>query len=106
MQIRAPLTATECVINKNIDTNKPLIIGVDEVGRGCLFGQMTVCACVLPPEFAQDLTDKFGHNNLQDTMFEQLGDSKKTVCQKTYRIGTAHQNTSKLRHHRRPCSQN
>ncbi len=82
MQIRASLTVTECVINKNIDVSQPLIIGVDEVGRGCLFGQMTVCACVLPPKFAQDLTDKFGHNNLQDTIFEQLGDSKKLSAKK------------------------
>lgn len=25
-----------------------IIIGVDEVGRGCLFGHMSVCAIVLP----------------------------------------------------------
>ncbi len=82
MHIKAPLTATECVINKNIDANEPLIIGVDEVGRGCLFGQMSICACVLPPEFAQDLSNEFGENNLKGTIFEQLGDSKKLSAKK------------------------
>lgn len=27
------------------------VIGVDEVGRGCLAGPVVVCACILPPEF-------------------------------------------------------
>lgn len=74
---QALIAATECIINKNIDNNQLVIIGVDEVGRGCLFGQMSVCACILPPEFAQDLMDELGKKSLQGTAFEQLGDSKK-----------------------------
>lgn len=36
---------------------KHIVIGVDEVGRGCLFGHLTVCAVVLPADLAVFLLD-------------------------------------------------
>lgn len=63
----------------------PLIIGVDEVGRGCLFGQMTVAACILPPTLACTLNET---NTLNDTALAKLTDSKK-LSKKT-RITLSH----------------
>lgn len=68
---------TELHIDPAITAKQPIIIGVDEVGRGCLFGQMTVCACILPSPFAINLTDHLGNVALSGTIFEQLTDSKK-----------------------------
>ncbi len=53
----------------------PLIIGVDEVGRGCLFGHMTVGACILSPDWAVSL--KGNISALKDTPLTKLNDSKK-----------------------------
>lgn len=54
------------------DSQQEIIIGVDEVGRGCLFGQMTVAACILLPKFAKPLGA-----SLHGTPFAWLNDSKK-----------------------------
>lgn len=35
-------------INNYINYTSDLIVGVDEVGRGCLFGEVVACAVVLP----------------------------------------------------------
>lgn len=43
-----PINPSRLSIHPSIDPKTAQIIGVDEVGRGCLYGQMTVCACVLP----------------------------------------------------------
>lgn len=47
-------------------------IGIDEVGRGCLFGQMTVAAVILPPNMPSLLADLS-----TDSLFFGLKDSKK-----------------------------
>ncbi|WP_064622694.1 ribonuclease HII [Moraxella catarrhalis] len=49
------------------------IIGVDEVGRGALFGNMTVGAVVLPNE----LSGRFDEIDLTNTKISLLNDSKK-----------------------------
>ncbi len=54
-------------------TGSQLVIGVDEVGRGALFANMTVCAVILPIE----LTGLFSEIDLSDTPLKLLNDSKK-----------------------------
>lgn len=54
-------------------TRTHLVIGVDEVGRGALFANMTVCAVILPSE----LTGLFGEIDLSGTPLKLLNDSKK-----------------------------
>ncbi|OOR91209.1 ribonuclease HII [Moraxella caviae] len=54
-------------------SDTPLIIGVDEVGRGSLFGQMTVAAVILPA----DISGEFDKINLTNTALSPLNDSKK-----------------------------
>lgn len=49
------------------------IIGIDEVGRGALFGNMTVGAVVLPNE----LSGRFDEIDLTNTKISLLNDSKK-----------------------------
>lgn len=84
-----PLIApTELFINPNIDKNKSVIIGVDEVGRGCLFGQMSVCACILPSEFAVPLHNEQGLPTLSDTPFARLTDSKKLTEKQRLTLST------------------
>lgn len=84
-----PLIApTELFINPNIDKNKSVIIGVDEVGRGCLFGQMSVCACILPSEFAVSLHNEQGLPTLSDTPFARLTDSKKLTEKQRLTLST------------------
>lgn len=69
-----PLTTTLHVHpDINAISKQTLTIGVDEVGRGCLFGHMTVVACILPPPLATFLAD----HPWQDTPFAKLNDSKK-----------------------------
>lgn len=65
-----------CTISthKNHDLNsRKIVIGVDEVGRGSVFGQMTVGAVILGDE----LTGKFGQIDLTNTPITILNDSKK-----------------------------
>lgn len=66
-----------CTITTKADakpiTGSPLVIGVDEVGRGALFANMTVCAVILPDE----LTGLMGEIDLSDTPLKLLNDSKK-----------------------------
>ena len=35
-----------------------IIAGVDEVGRGCLFGPVVACSCILPESVQESLTLK------------------------------------------------
>lgn len=83
-----PIAPTELVISQNIDKNQIVIIGVDEVGRGCLFGQMTACACVLPSEFAVTLHDEQGLPTLTNTPFARLTDSKKLTEKQRLTLST------------------
>lgn len=66
-----------CTISTKADakpiTGSQLVIGVDEVGRGALFANMTVCAVILPDE----LTGLFGEIDLSTTPLKLLNDSKK-----------------------------
>ncbi len=66
-----------CTISTKADakpiTSSQLVIGVDEVGRGALFANMTVCAVILPDE----LTGLFGEIDLSTTPLKLLNDSKK-----------------------------
>lgn len=57
---------------------RTLTIGIDEVGRGSLFGQMTVGAVVM----GDDLTGEFGTLDLSNTPFAPLNDSKKLTAKK------------------------
>lgn len=49
------------------------VIGIDEVGRGSLFGQMTVGAVILD----NNLTGEFGQIDLAGTPISSINDSKK-----------------------------
>lgn len=73
--------ATDCMIishkNHAIDTPN-IVIGIDEVGRGSLFGQMTVGAVILD----EALTGEFGQINLSDTPLSFINDSKKLTEKK------------------------
>lgn len=53
--------------------NANAVIGVDEVGRGCVFGNMTVAAVILPTA----LTGLLETLKLADTPLKLLNDSKK-----------------------------
>lgn len=77
-----PISPTRVSIQPNIDTTSSVIIGVDEVGRGCIFGPMSVCACILPADFALDLTCPTAKNTYAHTPLAQLADSK-TLTPKT-----------------------
>ena len=48
------------------------IVGIDEVGRGTLFGNMTVGAVILPNE----LSGRFDEIDLTNTKISLLNDSK------------------------------
>lgn len=50
-----------------------MVIGIDEVGRGSLFGQMTVGAVILD----KSLTGEFGQIDLSHTPISFINDSKK-----------------------------
>lgn len=70
--------ANDCKIfyHKNHEVNstaRHITMGVDEVGRGALFGQMTVAAVVLDDE----LTGEFGQIDLSNTPLSLINDSKK-----------------------------
>lgn len=54
-------------------TSRTFVIGIDEVGRGSLFGQMTVGAVILD----NDLTGEFGQVDLMGTPLTLINDSKK-----------------------------
>lgn len=71
-----PITPSRLSINPNIDP-KTAIIGVDEVGRGCLYGQMTVCACILPADLSCYFFDLPNHLHPL-----KLNDSKKLGAKK------------------------
>lgn len=77
MTINLSQLASLCTITQKPAINTPLpprvVIGVDEVGRGALFGHMTVAAAILP----SDLTGNFGEIDLGDTPIKLLNDSKK-----------------------------
>lgn len=61
-------------VHKNHDLNlRTITIGIDEVGRGSLFGQMTVGAVILDDEW----TGEFGQVDLSDTPIAIINDSKK-----------------------------
>ncbi|UNU73550.1 ribonuclease HII [Moraxella nasovis] len=65
--------AIKSQINTPFDGVTPIVIGVDEVGRGCLFGHMTVSAVILSPK----LTGEFGVIDLSASPIALLNDSKK-----------------------------
>ena len=55
------------LINQIImETSSIYEVGVDEVGRGCLFGPVVSAAVVMPIEFSED-----------DILWKQIKDSKK-----------------------------
>lgn len=56
---------------------QPVIIGVDEVGRGCLFGHMSVAAAILPAHLSVALDDDVAKLALNDSALATLNDSKK-----------------------------
>lgn len=51
----------------------PLIIGVDEVGRGCLLGSVVIAGMILPPQFSVALPNP----KILDSRLAGLNDSKK-----------------------------
>lgn len=61
-----------------IPTQSPITIGIDEVGRGSLFGQMTVGAVIMP----SSLTGEFEQLDLTNTPLSLLNDSKKLTAKK------------------------
>lgn len=61
-----------------IPTQSPITIGIDEVGRGSLFGQMTVGAVIIP----SSLTGEFKQLDLTNTPLSLLNDSKKLTAKK------------------------
>lgn len=63
-----PLISNQLIINPTIGSKA--IIGVDEVGRGCLFGHMTVVALALPSDLSVPLA------TLNHTELAKLNDSK------------------------------
>ncbi|AWY19786.1 ribonuclease HII [Moraxella bovis] len=66
--------ACTVVAHKNHEpTSRTFVIGIDEVGRGSLFGQMTVGAVILD----NDLTGEFGQIDLTNTPLALINDSKK-----------------------------
>lgn len=66
--------ACTVVAHKNHEpTSRTFVIGIDEVGRGSLFGQMTVGAVILD----NDLTGEFGQIDLSHTPLSFINDSKK-----------------------------
>lgn len=67
-KITDPLISNQLVIHPAIGSE--VIIGVDEVGRGCLFGHMTVVALALPSHLSVPLA-QFNHTELA-----KLNDSK------------------------------
>lgn len=58
--------------NHEPTNTRPITIGIDEVGRGSLFGQMTVVAVILSDE----LTGEFGQMDLTNTPLTAINDSK------------------------------
>ncbi|MDO5651206.1 MAG: ribonuclease HII [Moraxella sp.] len=66
-----------CIIthqcNQPIPADTPIVIGVDEVGRGSLFGQMSVSAVILPAALSKPFTSL----DLSATPLASVGDSKK-----------------------------
>ncbi|WP_066801543.1 ribonuclease HII [Moraxella oblonga] len=68
------LNDCQIICHKNHELNSnTIVIGIDEVGRGSLFGQMTVGAVILD----NHLTGEFGKIDLSNTSFSMINDSKK-----------------------------
>lgn len=61
-----------------------IVIGIDEVGRGCLFGHMTVAAAILPSKW----TGKLDELDLSDTPLSLLNDSKKLTEKRREKLFT------------------
>ncbi|MFB6349726.1 ribonuclease HII [Moraxella sp. ZJ142] len=59
--------------NATICPKTPVVIGIDEVGRGALFANMTVSAVILPADLSGDFADL----DLSATAIKWLNDSKK-----------------------------
>ena len=49
------------------------IIGVDEVGRGCLLGDVVVCACILPHDVLTVLDEKNTPSHQALTQADDVG---------------------------------
>ncbi|MDO4700071.1 MAG: ribonuclease HII [Moraxella sp.] len=73
---------SDCTIithkNHELNNTRPITIGIDEVGRGSLFGQMTVAAVILPVH----LTGEFGQMDLAGTPLATINDSKQLTAKK------------------------
>ncbi|SPX85920.1 Lipid-A-disaccharide synthase [Moraxella ovis] len=68
-----------CFLHKNYPAESTILtIGVDEVGRGSLFGQMTVAAVILDDE----TTGEFDVVDLTGTPIASINDSKKLSAKK------------------------
>lgn len=76
--------ACQILAHQNHLPTYPVVIGVDEVGRGALFGQMTVGAVILDPS----LTGEFGQLDLTDTPLSFINDSKKLSAKKREQLIT------------------
>lgn len=67
------------LLSGHLDKNNRIVIGVDEVGRGCLAGPVVVAAVVLPPE---------------EEWFSELRDSKKLSVKKRTELANKIADTS------------
>lgn len=56
-----------------LNSNTSLTLGIDEVGRGSLFGHMSICGVILP----NDLTGELDKIDLNNTPLKLINDSKK-----------------------------
>ncbi|MDO4250543.1 MAG: ribonuclease HII [Moraxella sp.] len=85
-----PSLITPTILHNNPDlptSHDSAVIGVDEVGRGCLFGHMTVAAVLLPAYLTTAL-DNEQKVMLTDTAFAKLTDSKKLSAKQRVTLAT------------------
>lgn len=76
---------TQCDIITKPDakiSDTPIIIGIDEVGRGALFANLTVAAVILPATFSGE----FNSVDLRTTPIELINDSKKLTATRRERL--------------------
>ena len=78
--------AKDCTItttkNQKISPHQSIVIGVDEVGYGTLFGHMTVAAIILPDSF----TGWFDAIDLSKSQLALINDSKKLTERKRQKL--------------------
>lgn len=74
----------QCTIHQthNNPPSGTICIGVDEVGRGSLFGHVSIGAVIMPDE----LTGYFDEIDLSDGLFALLNDSKKLTAKRREKL--------------------